>query len=204
MIKDWFGWGRRLFGLAGEAESRLILEGIARLNEDFDTQHLTVRNMADVMNNLAANQIDLHQKLDMITSTIDRIHYTQSDGMKQIGLIPREVKNLMQELLDDYVDSRRQELLVLSERIDDTAKALNILEEQTGTLVGEIHAKHTASVSLAKKSNDYLYNAITEGSKGINEAALQSKKRDEDLLKSLQAIWMVELSNQLEKEVERR
>ncbi|WP_393966269.1 hypothetical protein [Exiguobacterium sp. S22-S28] len=204
MSKDWFGWVRRLFGLAGEAENRLILEGIARLNEDLDAQHLTVRNMSDAMNNLVADQMELHQKIDMIISTIDRIHYTQDDGMKQIGLISREVKNLMQEFLDDYVESGRQELLVLSERIDDTTKTLNLLGEQTGTLAGEIHANHTASVNLAKESNGYIYTALTEGSKGINEAALQSKKRDEDLLKSLQAIWMVELSNQLEKEVERR
>jgi len=204
MKKDWFGWMRRLFGLSGETESRLILEGIARIDTELILQHHTMKKMSTMTNSLMLDQIELRKKLDIIISTIDQMRCLQDDSMRQTKVLSKKLENSIQKLLNEEIAARRQEILTLTNKNDDTAKALNHLTRQTEILSGNVHMNHTESVNLAKKTNKNLHLVLSKGKEDFNEVALQSKKRDEDLLKSVQAIWMVELSNRLDQKVENR
>lgn len=203
MMRDWFSWIRRLFGLAGATESRQILEGITRLNEKFSAHQLTVKDMSISIDNLMTDQIELHKKINMISLEIEEIYCIQDDGMKQFQIVSKEVRNSVQKLLNDDVIARKKEFLSLSRRIENNTEVLSFLKEQNKTSAKDMYANHVELVSFIKNSNTHLYTALVEESKFLNNAALDSKKRDEELMKSLQAIWLVELSNRLEKEMQR-
>lgn len=199
-MKRVFSWIRRLCGLAGEADVRQVLEGIEQLKNQLEAQQTALRTVSAAMTGLTADQTELRQDMNTIDWALERIRQAQDEGVEQLGRVSKETREAVRKRFDAHLESERHLLMPLSAGIKHTTRALEQIREQTEALAREMNENQTTVLNLIITATRSLDVSLGDGHVQLKETARQSQQRDEALLRTLQATWLVDPGNRSDQE----